>query len=310
MAKGNKTRRYELYRTIRDLTMCEHWHVVARIGDKVIEPRMGKAPWHRDFCADCFPFSHGGKLYLFYETVNPAYKGLLGCFVLEGEQWRQLGPVLEQPWHMSYPQVFEENGHLYMIPEQSNHGKGDVSLYEATDFPKGWVKVATLINRPFADSTLLRKDGHCYMACYTTSPNDSAELWHAPSLLGPWERHSQWFNVNQSRRLMRCGGAFLEEDGKIYRIAQDLNGGYGKRLFKVPVLKISPTEYKEGPAELMLGYETYPKGESKHTFNRIVHNGQRVEVYDTKSYVFKPLKDMARDIVGRLRGTIRNRLGR
>ena len=237
----------------------------------------GKHDWHRAFVADPFLFHYNSVNWLFYETVDFNWKGKIGCFKEVGGRWIQLGIVLEQPWHMSYPQVFEENGHVYMIPEQSASGK--VSLYEANDFPFKWEKCADLINRPFADATLLRKDGHYYLACYEVPPNEHAELWHAPTLLGPWERHPCWNQINQSARLRRCGGAFLERDGQLYRMAQDCNGGYGKRLFKVPVISVSPECYSEGQAELFLDRNTAPH-EYKHTYNEIFTCGKRLSVFD------------------------------
>lgn len=253
------------------------WDTYVRFGEgeweRVKFPHGEK--WHKRFMADPFLFYHQGAVWLFYETVDLNNKGILGCFKREGERWIHIGKVLEQPWHMSYPQVFEEDGHIYMIPEQSNEGKGDVSLYEAFDFPKGWKRVKTLINRPFADATILRKDGHYYMACYTIPPRESAELWHAPAIEGPWERHSHWQNVNQSRRLRRCGGSWLVESNRLYRMAQDCNGLYGKRLIKVSVLRINQEEYVEGAGDIICGYDDVPVG-YKHTQNNLMNYSVKV----------------------------------
>jgi len=220
------------------------------------------------FCADPFLLEYGGASWLFYESIDKCGKGFIGCFKFDNGRWCDIGSVLAEPWHLSYPQVFVENGKVYMIPESCDFGKGDVCLYEATDFPRGWKKVAKLIDRPFADSTVLKHDGHWYMACYTIPPNESAELWHAPLLIGPWSRHPMWDKINQSNRLRRCGGSFIVEDGKLYRIAQDCNGMYGKRLFKVEVCELSPSAYKEGEAIVLLDRTSAPQG-YKHTYNRM-----------------------------------------
>ena len=233
--------------------------------------------WKRSFAADPFMFHYKGANWLFFETVGSDWKGKIGCMKEEKGQWIPQGIVLEQPWHMSYPQVFEEDGHVYMIPEQS--ASGTVCLYEAADFPFHWEQRATLIERSFADATLLRKDGHYYLACYEIPPHEHAELWHAPVLTGPWERHPCWNQINQSPRLRRCGGAFLERDGQLFRMAQDCHGGYGKRLFKVPVLAVTPDFYEEGAAELFLDRKTPPCA-YKHTYNEMVVDGRRLSVFD------------------------------
>lgn len=281
-----------LFRYMRNVYLshcCEQgWRAYTRWDDgEWVRANPGKktdGPHYNAFIADPFLFHHQGTNWLFYETVGPervasGLKGKIGCFKEVDGKWVNQGIVLEQSWHMSYPQVFEENGHAYMIPEQSDLGRGTVSLYEATDFPRGWVKRATLIDRPFADATLLRRDGHYYLACYTIPPHESAELWHAPSLLGPWTQHPQSQNIHQEAKYRRCGGSFIEESGQLYRVAQDCEGGYGLRLYKVPVLEISPTTYREGEPELLLSEAMWFQ-QFKHTYNEMIVNGKRISVFD------------------------------
>lgn len=284
------------------------WRSYTRYGDGNwnLAGFKGKETWRDMFCADPFLFRHDGANWLFYETVlKGSRKGVIGCLKEVDGEWVQQGKVLEQPWHMSYPQVFEEEGHIYMIPEESDLGNGSVNLYEATDFPRGWKKTRTLINRPFADATILKYDGHWYMACYMIPPNESAELWHAPTLFGPWEQHPMWNAINQSRRLRRCGGSFIFRDGRLCRVAQDCNGFYGKRLFLVPVLEISPTVYREGRARLLWDKSMPPCGYC-HTYNEMEVDGRRLSVVDVHCDEMKPLRKMIRDIVRLIRGGATN----
>lgn len=231
------------------------------------------------FCADPFLFHWHGTNWLFYESLDKKGKGYIGCYKEENGKWVQQGKVLEETWHLSYPQVFEEDGKVYMIPESCDFGKGDVSLYEAVDFPKKWEKVAKLIDRPFADSTILKYEGHWYMACYTIPPKETAELWHAPSLLGTWERHPMWNKINQSNRLRRCGGFFINRDEGLCRVAQDCNGVYGKRLWSVAIDEITPVSYSEGEARVLVSKDAEPFG-FKHTYNEITVDGHRISVVD------------------------------
>lgn len=271
----------------------------------------GKHDWHRAFVADPFLFHWQGANWLFCETVGVDWKGKIACFKEVNGKWVNQGIVLENPWHMSYPQVFEEDGHIYMIPEQSALGKGNVSLYEATDFPRGWVKRATLIDRPFADATLLRKDGHYYLACYTIPPHETAELWHAPSLLGPWERHPQWQNINQDAKYRRCGGAFISTPlplytakEPIYRIAQDCDRGYGLRLYKIPVLEVTPEKYQEGDPIPFLDENAFPRHHFKHTYNEIMVDGQKLSVLDCQWKTPLPLGVQIRSLMRSFRGKV------
>ena len=288
----------------RIYSMQDGWRSYTRYGDGEwqLAGFKGKEPWRDRFCADPFLFRHDGANWLFYETVlKGSRKGVIGCLKEVDGEWVQQGKVLEQPWHLSYPQVFEDGGHIYMVPEESDLGRGSVNLYEATDFPRGWVKRATLINRPFADATLLKYDGHWYMAGYMVPPNESAELWHAPSLLGPWTSHPMWDKINQSKRLRRCGGSFIVRDGQLYRVAQDCNGFYGKRLFMVPILEISPEVYREGSARLLWD-KSMPPYRYCHTYNELeVARGQRLSVIDVHQDEFKHPLSAIRDIIKVLR---------
>lgn len=269
------------------------WRTYTRVDDgQLIQVEPRKISRHWDFLADPFLFEYNDSIWLFCETVNDVWKGRIECFKYSQEKWEPVGIVLERPWHMSYPQVFEEDGHIYMIPEQSNLGKGDVSLYEAVDFPFRWEKVKTLIDRPFADATLLRRDGYYYLACYTIPPQESAELWCASSLFGEWKRHPKWQNIHQEARWRRCGGAFLDDGGNLYRIAQDCDGGYGLRLYKIPIIRISPFDYEEGVPVLFIDERQEPKA-FKHTYNKLpLKTGGCMAAIDVQCTRKLPLKNV------------------
>jgi hypothetical protein len=127
-------------------------------------------------------------------------------------------------------------------------------------------------------------------------PNESAELWHSPSLFGPWERHPQYMNISHSKRLRRCGGSFIKRDGQLYRVAQDCNGFYGKRLFMVPVLEMTPTVYREGEAKLLWD-KTMPPYSYCHTYNEIEVDGKKLSVIDVHCDEFKNPMTAIRDVV-------------
>ena len=66
-------------------------------------------------------------------------------------------PVIEEPYHLSYPFLFEFEGELYMIPEKARATR--VDLYRCVAFPYQWELVKTLIEGfALADSTLVVVD--------------------------------------------------------------------------------------------------------------------------------------------------------
>ena len=68
--------------------------------------------------ADPFLLQRDGKLYLFYETKAAQLgKGQIGVAVSSdgGTSFQHMGVVLDLPWHLSYPFVFEHGGQVGVL---------------------------------------------------------------------------------------------------------------------------------------------------------------------------------------------------
>ena len=80
----------------------------------------------------------------------------------DAQTWTYQQVVLQEPFHLSYPYVFEQGGEYYMVPESCRIGA--VRLYHADPFPYRWRLVDTLINLPLADSSVVhfRAVGGCW----------------------------------------------------------------------------------------------------------------------------------------------------
>lgn len=106
--------------------------------------------------ADPFMCHDGERWYLFFEVVNHlSRKGEIGLAIsVDAVTWDYQRIVLAEPYHLSYPYVFEWQGTYYMIPEGS--AARSVSLYRAAKFPERWVRVGNLLEgQRFADSSML-----------------------------------------------------------------------------------------------------------------------------------------------------------
>ena len=265
--------------------VVSHYHAFVR-ANRGLEYRIRLPDCDLDgeFVADPFLFAWHNHVWLFFEGMYKGRgdrgiaRGVIGCLRYDRDGWSYQGVVLEEPYHLSYPQVFEDNGVVYMIPETAQ--AGEVVLYEAVDFPMGWRKKAVLIQGKYVDSTIFHKEGEYYIV---TTPDDNrscAELWRAASLVGPWEKHPASDKVSSSPALRRNGGAVYKEAGHIYRIAQDCDGGYGKRLYRVPVLDVSQDSYSEGAPDLLSDAISWPQPGMHHTYNRIRIGETLFEVVD------------------------------
>ena len=87
------------------------------------------------FYADPFVIEHHGKPWVFFEDL--AYstdKGVIVCAEINRNGTLSPAiPVLEMPYHLSYPCIFHDSEQLYMVPESV--ADGTVSSIGATDFP-------------------------------------------------------------------------------------------------------------------------------------------------------------------------------
>src|SRR3989337_2786454 len=117
----------------------------------------------------------------------PHGSGQIGLAVSDdGVGWRYQQIVLAEPFHLSYPHVFEWGGDVYMIPE--SHQVRSVRLYRASPFPIRWSLVSSLLDGAvFSDSSIVRF-GDKWWLFTETSPDkfDTLQLYYANDLLGPW----------------------------------------------------------------------------------------------------------------------------
>lgn len=265
----------------------KHYHSVTRLnGGKEARVVLPTCELDPEFVADPFLIRHEGTNWLFFEGMyaNRGHrgrdKGVIGCLKQMSEGWTYVGVALEEVWHLSYPHVFELDGRMWMIPESGQSGA--VSLYECEDFPLKWRKCADLIcgNCNYVDASLVVEEGVFYLAVAPANAELRPQLWTAAALDGPWKLHPQGDRVSASLRLRRNGGAFVREGDRIFRIAQDCEGGYGRRLFRVPIVQLTSERYEEGRPELLSEAIRWPQPLSHHTYNRLEWGASRLEVVD------------------------------
>jgi hypothetical protein len=246
-------------------------------GLQVVEPPKGS------FLADPFVIASGGKTYVFIEEY-PYREGKGVISVLEVGSDGRMGTaqrVLERPYHLSYPFVFEHDGSIYMIPETM--GSRRIELYRATAFPAGWELVHVLKEDIDAvDTTLWIRDGIYYfftnIAETGTTPNDLLYLYLSDSLFGEWMPHPANPICADVRSSRNAGCLFLREN-KLIRPAQDCSLRYGYACQLNEVETLSPTEYRERPVG-RIEPDWYPGLIGTHTIN----SNETIEVVDGQIY--------------------------
>ncbi len=191
--------------------------------------------------ADPFLFEFNAERYLFFEAMkDDAETAYIECAKFNHDQqcWNFLGAVLEEPFHLSYPQVFEHDNQIYMIPESKQARR--IGLYKATDFPTRWEYIKPLVaDKKLVDSSIIEWNNHWYLF---TSRKKKLYLYHADSLLGEWQPHPK--SPIRRGNFSRCAGRILKIDKKLHRLAQDQRG-YGAGVYAFEIQALSPTLYRE-----------------------------------------------------------------
>jgi hypothetical protein len=208
------------------------------------------------FVADPFMIRIDSSWYMFFEVMNADNrKGEIAVATSrDGLQWLYRQIVLREPFHLSYPYVFEWDGQVYMVPE--TRGANAVILYRADSFPDKWSAVASLIPVNAADPSLFHNaEGWWMFVCPAPFAHDVLRLYYSDQLAGPWLEHPMSPIVSGSRRTARPGGRVLTFEGRVVRYTQDCFPVYGTavRAFDITGLTRSAYFERENPSSPVLG---------------------------------------------------------
>ncbi|MGH9631447.1 MAG: glucosamine inositolphosphorylceramide transferase family protein [Bryobacteraceae bacterium] len=233
-------------------------------GFRWLEPPKGH------FWADPFLHEHQGKTWMFFEDFLYAEdRGVISCLeILPGGKVSDARRVLERPYHLSFPFVFEHESEIYMIPETGE--KKTVELYRAKQFPVEWEFQKTLFEGAIALDTILWKEQDLFWFFVTlVQPLQAGPqlfLFYADSLTGKWMYHPS-NPISMDIRRARGAGSIFVENGKRIRPSQDGSLGYGYACHLNEILRLTPDEYEEHTVEAIL--PTWLPGLlGTHTYNR------------------------------------------
>ena len=256
----------------------------------------------RYWYADPIIFKKNGRNYLFMEAFDKkAQKGKVAYCELTAHGPSEPKVIIDEPFHMSFPTVFEMDGEVYMIPETSSDRS--FRVYHATDFPEKWETVARFeTNRLYVDTTVLEshENGFSILSC-EVSPYREYEcrfqkFTFKRDASGKFTiSEDSDFNFSQEYDLQsRNGGALFEYNGKRYVAAQESTSSeYGlymnyyaytdnlKKIAAVPDFRLSVKDFS---------VKGYPRGYGVHSycFN------EDYEIVDLKYMEFTPKKMIQR----------------
>ena len=202
------------------------------------------------YWADPFLFSYQGRTFCFVEDfVCKTNRAHITALEIVGTKVVEHGIAVKEPFHLSFPFLFQHKGELYMCPECSESGQ--IRIYRCTEFPLKWeLQKVVMEGVSAADTMLFEKGGKWWML---TSLDESGVADHCSELYlfssdSPLDTNWTPHPLNPIR-IDASGGrnAGLIIDGeKLFRLAQRQGfDQYGQGLLVYEIKIISESVYLE-----------------------------------------------------------------
>jgi hypothetical protein len=166
------------------------------------------------------PFPMRGRIFFERDGRIAVMEGESPFFLMQGE----------------YPFLVEEGAELFLAAS----GK----LYSCLEFPRRWQLEAEL---PCVNATLHRAAERWWLFG-TGAFEEELELYHAPTLAGPWQPHAR-NPVKSDVRNARPAGRLYWRNGALYRPAQIQGVGVSVNR----VVRLTPDDYSERQVQIIPG---------------------------------------------------------
>jgi hypothetical protein len=228
------------------LTTAPQWSVALR---RVPGPFVPVANERRHFYADPFLYTWSGRTFLFVEDYSDATKKAVisAAEITDGRLVTAPVPVLDRPYHLSYPLVFAEAGEIFMLPETA--GNNALELYRAVAFPWEWrLETILMEGMALADATPVFHQNRWWlfasMGKHGTTDHDELFIFYSDEFPGPWRPHPE-NPVKSDCRSARPAGRIVRRGDRLFRPAQDCEQAYGSAIVWHEITELSPSHFAE-----------------------------------------------------------------
>lgn len=202
----------------------------------------------RYWFADPFLFEKDGIIYIFYEAFDLVEQRGKEAYSILCEDGTLTDPkiVIDEMYHLSFPNIFEYNDSIYIMPEMC--GDYSLKLYKAVSFPDKWIISETLLPDVYAcDSIFIDKDSSRYLLTnemYHNVPNNQfASCWVKNHLyqMDGLNVISPGIKIADGDYGIRNAGKSFLFEGKMFRIGQDCRKcHYGQGMVLFEILSLNP----------------------------------------------------------------------
>ena len=211
-----------------------------------------------------------GEVWLFFEHMIES-DGIaeIACGRIVGDgELVDVRTVLRRPHHLSYPQIIQADGEIYMLPEAAQ--SGGVDLYRARRFPDEWALEARLLDFRCVDSTVFRARECWWMVTSPQlAPGHAPITWllQAERVTGPWHYCPRGV-VSSSAATARGAGSVFTYQDRLIRPSQDCSRRYGEALVFNEIQSLQPGDFRESSFRRVTG-TTMPRLGGVHSYSRL-----------------------------------------
>lgn len=250
------------------------------------------------WAADPFFIEYEGRLYLFAEIYlyKSERNGVIAYCEYDGVGFKEWTVTMDKHWHLSYPNVWLQDGRINMCPE--SYQREEVGIYELKEFPDRWEKKKTLIsNVEYCDSTFLKYGDEEYMFTFekgNKTPEGKGYLYH---IVNGELRERQY--IGDSLEGTRCGGNIIYKDGKCIRVGQNCTREYGGGLIFYEIDSVWP-RYEEHEIKRIEPEDVTVDSRKKYTGIHTYNCTEEFEVIDLKSRRYTLTEHIAQNRVRRV----------
>lgn len=192
---------------------------------------------YKSVIADPFLINFQDALYIFYEQKNDFGHGKIAAQQLLPYQ-KDLGIVIDEDFHLSFPNIFERNGKLFIIPEC--YQSGNNLIFECVNFPYEWTKHTLDISVQLLDIAYLEIDQLIFLI--GTDRKKNLRCFYAANFNDTFIEVKQIFtNLDQ----VRNAGTFYPSGNKMFRFSQTEKQVYGESIIINEVLSLNRKSYHE-----------------------------------------------------------------
>ncbi len=243
------------------------------------------------FLADPFGIYKDDKLYVFAEAYDYRKRhGRIEVLIFDQElALIDRRVVLNEPWHLSYPMIIEDQGDIYMLPEA--YKSGQTILYKAVQFPYSWEKVDSFSFPEVVIDPTLFFYNHLWWLFYTPvkeglSKQGVLSVAWSECLIGPWHLH-KLNPVRISPTSSRPGGNVVMISEGIILPTQNCSLTYGGGLSFLNITLLTSDQFEarvSGKCEPNKAFYNYTQG--VHTLSA----AGPYTLIDAKKIINQPLK--------------------